>query len=100
MTNKQTFTDAAAKHLKTLELYVPVVAKVHGKQHPEFFDVRQLFDEMKDNLKEPAEKAAELSETFKKLRKITDNYRVPEDVCESYEAVYEMLSELDQAFEA
>ena len=35
-----------------------------------------------------------------KLREITDNYTVPGDVCESYEAVYNMLAELDKAYEA
>ena len=34
---------------------------------------------------------------FKQLREITDNYTVPSDVCETYEAVYNMLSELDEA---
>ena len=40
------------------------------------------------------------STRFVKLREITDNYTVPGDVCESYEAVYNMLAELDKAYEA
>ncbi|HFI0330555.1 TPA: hypothetical protein ACGOU0_000971 [Streptococcus suis] len=42
----------------------------------------------------------DLKEEFVKLREITDNYTVPGDVCESYEAVYNMLAELDKAYEA
>jgi len=34
------------------------------------------------------------------LRETTNNYTVPDDVCESYEAVYNMLSELDKAYHA
>jgi regulator of cell morphogenesis and NO signaling len=40
----------------------------------------------------------ELESEFAELRKITSNYTVPEDVCESYEAVYDMLAELDKAY--
>ena len=39
-----------------------------------------------------------LSEEFKELRDITDNYTIPEGTCETFEAVYNMLSELDQAY--
>ena len=46
------------------------------------------------------EKQKALKEEFVKLREITDNYTVPGDVCESYEAVYNMLAELDKAYEA
>ena len=42
----------------------------------------------------------ELENEFKQLREITDNYTVPGDVCESYEAVYNMLSEVDKAYHA
>jgi regulator of cell morphogenesis and NO signaling len=41
----------------------------------------------------------ELKEEFEKLREITNNYTVPTDVCESYEAVYNMLAELDKAYQ-
>ena len=33
-----------------------------------------------------------------KLREITNNYEVPGDVCESYEAVYVMLKEIDDTY--
>lgn len=42
----------------------------------------------------------DLVDEFVKLREITDNYTVPGDVCESYEAVYNMLAELDRAYES
>ena len=50
----------------------------------------------------PGEKAGtkkpELSEEIVHLREITDNFTVPGDVCESFEAVYKMLAELDEAY--
>ncbi len=100
MENKRTFNDIKAAHFKTLKQYVPIVAKVHGKHHPEFYDVHKLFDAINQKIKESGKEKPDLNEEFAKLREITNNYTVPGDVCESYEAVYKMLSELDEAFEA
>ncbi|MDD2361867.1 MAG: iron-sulfur cluster repair di-iron protein, ric [Oscillospiraceae bacterium] len=97
MTNKL-FNKAGKKHLKTLEQYVPIVAKVHGGNHPEFHEVRSLFDTINKKIKATGAARPELTEEFAKLREITDNYTVPGDVCESYEAVYKMLAELDQLY--
>lgn len=85
-------------NLKTLEQYVPIVDRVHGASHPEFHDVRKVFEEINLKLKNTEEDIPSLDDEFKRLRKITNNYTVPDDVCESYEAVYNMLSELDKAY--
>lgn len=95
MTN---FKQAIEKHSEKLELYVPVVARVHGNDHPEFHDVHELYKKINEKIKNTEADKPELDDEFKELRKLTDDYRVPEDTCESYEAVYEMLSELDQAY--
>lgn len=100
MTNTLTFDEAMKKHLQTLELYVPIVARVHGASHPEFHEVCKLYDTIVKKTKEAGSIKPDLSEEFAKLREITDTYRVPADVCESYEAVYEMLAELDRAYRA
>ncbi len=77
-----------------LELFIPVVIRVHGKNHPEMKEVGQLFD----NIKQKAAKGGsnELGDEFKQLREITNHYTVPNNVCESYEAVYHMLAESDE----
>ncbi|MGI6161739.1 MAG: iron-sulfur cluster repair di-iron protein, ric [Christensenellales bacterium] len=100
MANKQIFNVAKATHMKTLKQYVPVVARVHGQNHPEFHDVHKLFDAINQKIKQAGSKRPELNQEFAKLREITSNYTVPEDVCESYEAVYNMLAELDKAYQA
>ncbi len=86
------------EHAKKLKLFVPVVDKVHGKQHPEFHDVRRVYDSLVEKIEASQAGELDLKAEFESLRKITDNYRVPEGTCESYEAVYEMLSELDRAY--
>jgi regulator of cell morphogenesis and NO signaling len=79
---------------------VPVVARVHGAHHPEFHEVRRLFEEIKAKVEAAGGGQADLAREFAQLRELTDNYKVPGDVCESYAAVYEMLAELDAAYQA
>ena len=98
MINNSTFNEAKKKYFHTLKQYVPIVARVHGSNHPEFHEVRKLFDTIIEKTKEAGTHKPELTEEFAKLREITDNYTVPKDVCESYEAVYSILAEIDKAY--
>ncbi|TJX15691.1 iron-sulfur cluster repair di-iron protein, ric [Tissierella creatinini] len=100
MSKELTFNQVKERYFKKLELFVPVVAKVHGAHHPEFHDVRKVYDSIVEKTKEAGSDKPSLHDEFVKLREITDNYTVPGDVCESYEAVYNMLSELDEAYQA
>jgi iron-sulfur cluster repair protein YtfE (RIC family) len=95
-----TFSEAMKKYAKTLKQYVPVVDRVHGVHHPEFHTVRELFDAIITKAKESKSEKPDLGEEFARLRMLTDNYTVPDDVCESFEAVYNMLAELDSAYHA
>mgnify|MGYP000850519295 FL=1 len=90
------FNEVVEANIETLQQYVPIVDRVHGDSHPEFHDVKRVFDEINSKLKESQK--PELTDEFKELRKITENYTIPEDVCESYEAVYKMLEDLDKAY--
>ena len=100
MKEQSVFDRVKKEHLPTLKQYVPVVARVHGKNHPEFYEVKELFDVLEEKTREAGSKVPELQEEFAKLREITSNYTVPGDVCESFEAVYTMLAELDRAYGA
>ncbi len=93
------FSEVVEKNFERLELYVPVVERVHGGTHPEFYDVRKFFDKINEKVKNAGSERPNLEEEFAGLRDVTGNYAIPEDVCESYEAVYEMLAELDKAYE-
>ncbi len=95
-----TFNQLKEQHMSKLELYVPVVARVHGGSHPEFHDVRRLYDQISVKAKAAGSERPKLDEEFEQLRQVTDNYAVPGDVCESYEAVYDLLAELDKAYHA
>lgn len=95
---KLTFDQVKEGHLKTLGQYVPVVARVHGGNHPEFHNVRHVFDSIMKKTKEVGNGKPELNEEFKQLRELTHHYTIPEDVCETYAAVYEMLAEIDEIY--
>ena len=96
MSEKSLFINTVEELMPTLVQYVPVVQRVHGAHHPEFHEVRAVFNTIHAKTKET--KTADLNEEFAQLRKITDNYVIPGDVCESYEAVYDMLKALDEAY--
>lgn len=100
MTQNSKFQQARKAHMKTLRLYVPVVDRVHGPHHPEFHEVKQLFETMSEKISAAGRGKPALDAEFARLRQVTGNYEVPGDVCESYEAVYRMLSELDAAYHA
>lgn len=92
------FNELIEKHSEKLELYVPVVARVHGREHPEFHNVHEVYTKINEKIKNTKVENLDLNEEFKELRKITDNYTIPKDTCESYEAVYNMLEEWDKAY--
>ncbi len=94
--NKLTFNEVKDKNIQILKQYVPIVARVHGANHEEFYEVQKVFEVILDKLKNDK---LDLGSDFKKLKEITNDYTVPRDVCESYEAVYNMLAELSNAFE-
>jgi regulator of cell morphogenesis and NO signaling len=82
------------RYVKTLQQYIPVVVRVHGSHHPEIYQVQSVFAQMIPSMQD----ATDLLAHFLELREITDTYSVPQDVCESYAAVYHMLEYLDRAY--
>lgn len=90
------FNKVVEKNMERLTQFTPIVLRVHGEHHPEMEDVSNYFNQLaekieKDNLN--------LEKEFNGLREVTNNYEIPTDVCESYAAVYEMLEELDEAYQ-
>lgn len=89
------FKKIKESHIEKLNQFVPIVARVHGGSHPEFFEVADIYNVI---AKEIEKDNADLTIEFASLRKVTNQYAVPSDVCESFEAVYDMLFELDEAY--
>lgn len=92
------FNEIKAEHIERLEQFVPIVERVHGAENPEFFEVRKLFDVLNEKIKLAGAEKPAISEELTQLRVTTNDYEIPAGVCESYEAVYNMLEEIDQAY--
>lgn len=93
-----TFHEVVEKNFSTLDLYTTAITRAHGENHPEAFEVRELFEVMNEKVKQAGTDKPNLDEEFTKLRSVTDNYTIPEDVCETYAGVYNMLAETDKAY--
>ena len=50
------FNKTKERNLERLEQYVPIVERVHGGSHPEFHDVRRLFDKINIKIKKQDQK--------------------------------------------
>ncbi|NLC94244.1 MAG: iron-sulfur cluster repair di-iron protein, ric [Bacilli bacterium] len=95
MKNKE-FMKLNNMNLKLLSNYIPVVARVHGAHHLELHEVQRLFNEIMLILANDSENT--LHTLFMQLREVTDNYKVPNDVCETYETVYRLLQMIDASY--
>lgn len=100
MSKQLRFNKVKEDHLPKLEQFIPIVDRVHGDKHPEFHEVRRLYNVINEKIKAAGAEKPDLKEEFTSLRKITDNYTVPDDVCETYEAVYNILAEVNEAYQA
>lgn len=79
---------------KAAEL-APLIEKVHGANHPELTRVRELTEQL-------TSPGADAPALFAELRSVTDDYALPGDACEAFEATYLALSraEADQFHQA
>ena len=69
------------------------IYKVHGENHPELEDVYNKFIEIKEDLEN--NNSTQISEKLKELRSFAKDYKIPDDVCETYVKTYEQLQELE-----
>ncbi|TRM10970.1 iron-sulfur cluster repair di-iron protein, ric [Lentibacillus cibarius] len=96
----KSFHEVVDHHFEQLDLFTTAITRVHGKNHPEVFEVRELFETINSKVKEAGTSKPDLDEEFAEMRRITNRYTIPGDVCETYAGVYNMLSEADQTYHA
>lgn len=95
-----TFNDLFEKNFETLELYTTAITRAHGKNHPEAFEVRSIFERMTEKVNAAGESKPNLDAEFAELRKVTSDYAIPGDVCDTYAGTYNMLAEADHVYSA
>lgn len=81
----------SSQSLTTAAQLAPLIERVHGGHHPELTRVREITQELQQS-----ENSARTSELFEELRAVTDNYFIPDDVCEAFEATYHALEQSDR----
>lgn len=96
----RSFRDIIENEFEKLDIYTTAITRAHGESHPEAFKVRELFETIQASVKAAGTNKPDLGDTFNQLRKVTDNYAIPNDVCETYAAVYNLLAEADNAYQA
>lgn len=92
------FIDFMNENAEKMELYTVTIPKVHGKSHPEAFKVREIYSDILSRT-QAADSDHNYDREFEELREITNDYTVPSDVCETYEAVYKNLEEADEIYQ-
>lgn len=101
--------------------YSQKIAKVHGKNHPELIEVNKIFKEIGEELLGHLEKEEQalfphiknsdkivegpihameheheiIGEQLKKIREITDNYKLPENACNTFRVTFKLLEEFE-----
>jgi iron-sulfur cluster repair protein YtfE (RIC family) len=70
--------------------FAPIIERVHGSNHPELTRVREITLDLQQTTD-----AARKTGLFTELRSVTQDYAVPGDVCEAFEATYRSLQQAD-----
>lgn len=82
-------TDLEQHLLKEEEILFPLIEKYQIEPSAD------LFKEIRDVIKETEEEHVAAGDILKELRKITVDYEVPADVCNTFRMTYEMMEELE-----
>jgi regulator of cell morphogenesis and NO signaling len=79
------------RHIEKAAQLAPIIERVHGEHHPELTRVRQIAEEL-----QRSDDATNTITLFQELRTVTENYAIPNDVCEAFEATYRALERADK----
>lgn len=75
--------------IKEEEILFPLIKQYEGKSSDE------LFEKIKEAIKETEDEHDGAGDILKELRQITENYKVPDDGCATFELTYRQLQELE-----
>lgn len=79
------------RHIEKAAQLAPIVERVHGAHHPELTRVREITEEL-----QRTDNTTSTMTLFQELRTVTENYAIPNDVCEAFEATYHALERADK----
>ncbi|WP_022870083.1 hypothetical protein [Yaniella halotolerans] len=85
----------ANRNIEKAAQLAPIIERVHGGHHPELARVREITQALHQS-----DNATNTPALFQELRTVTDNYAIPNDVCEAFEATYHALERADKQEQA
>lgn len=83
------------KDMNRLSKLVPLIKKVHGKDHPELLTVHELFIQLKEVITQ-ADAHLKVAELFSEIEKVTNHFVLPADACPAYKETYEILEKMNE----
>lgn len=83
------------EHKEDLDLFTLTLTKVHVDAHPEVKIVRELYVCIQDKIDNEIK---DIDHEFATLDRITKNYEIPSDVCNTYEKTYNLLKEASKIY--
>lgn len=83
------------EHKDKLELFTSALTRAHVDAHPEVLKVRALYLQMQEKVQN---QDASLGPEFASLQTVTSNYKVPGDVCKTYEQTYKLLETANELY--
>lgn len=81
------------QNFETLNLYTNALAKAHGKNHPEVFEVRKLYLAMQQKMNEGNWR---MDDELEQIEQVTHHYTIPNDACETMTKTYQMFQKMSQ----
>lgn len=81
------------EHFEKLDLYTTAIIRAHGENHPEFTDIRSSFEKI-----QTADAEQDLTDEFKNLQELTNDYQAPADTCETVVATFDLLKQADELY--
>lgn len=89
MSNVATFL---IENQETLDLYTTAITRAHAAHHPEVFEVQSIYKVIQEKVR----KGENIKEDFVKLREITNEFFIPDDVCQTFEKTYKLFAQADK----
>ncbi len=98
MSQTLNFYELLKKEFNTLELFLPIVTRVHAADHPEFADISERFNRIAEKSKECSKEELNITDELAVIEGLTNNFSIPVGACEAYTNVYKALAQINQAY--
>lgn len=79
------------KEIDRLSILLPLIKKVHGKEHPELLEINAQFSLVKKALNDDTLTKKHLDQFNHQITTLTDKFTLPKDACPAYKESFTLL---------